>query len=95
MHANHLAVQRLIPAEHQSWPALAVLLGDGVDVVVEPPLKQEVILGGSIALDMGCELAGPQLISILPQTQGWHRQPPGDLWPKHTQGWSVRQDAKL
>jgi hypothetical protein len=36
-------------------------------MVVEAPLKQEVILGGRITLDMRGQLAGPQLIAILAQ----------------------------
>lgn len=61
-----------LPAEHQSWPALAVLLDNGEDILIQPPLKHEVVLRGCVALDMRGQLAGPQLIPVLPQASGGH-----------------------
>lgn len=60
------------PAEDQCWPAAAVLLDEAVDVVVEAPLKQEVILCRCVTLDVRGQLAGAELVTILPQASRRH-----------------------
>ncbi len=51
-----------MPAEDQSGPALAVLLDDARQVVIQPAFKEEVCLGHGKALHYCCQLHWTDLL---------------------------------